>query len=594
MTHAFIAPLSVIINPADFTTLSGTATVTASSATVAFTVAQTLAANTPITFSSQPTTVYTIQTATIASTTATLTSNYSGSTTSGVTATTGGSAAFTGFFWLDVPANNVSPKPGAVSQVPWIDSATLALLRAGSIVEQPFISPYLPTAGTLAGTVTVTNGSPTLTFTVAQSLPANTTLTFSNQTGNAHSYTVQTATNSSTSATLTTNFTGSTASGVTVQTGGTQDAFQSAMVTAFNAAQTVLTNSSAPIAGVIGSRFNASWSTVAAGLVVFDPASKLAADIGWAAAAGLIPGVTVGRATGYTPTSSTVNKIVRATAYTPQGTNAQRSLVSTSSADSAAGIGAQKVTLTYLDTSFVQHVEVIATNGTGFTNTVGTDIAYIESMVVTQVGTSGGANFGTISIMTTTGGGGSAWGSIAVNATGNTLSGTATATNGNASVTFTVAQSLSAGQPIQFSNQQGTIYFVQTTTSNSTTATLTANFTGTTASGLTVTLGSGDSQTFWCHHYVPAGITCYVRNVNAAGSSLQQTCLLARTGNPSASNLPLLQIGPTFQSQASGPSVDHHFPSALAIAGPDLIVGVVHPFAATSNTAFFNFEYLQF
>jgi hypothetical protein len=296
---------------------------------------------------------------------------------------------------------------------------------------------------------------------------------------------------------------------------------QSSLQTLFTAAQTALNNTASPLAGLVATEYTGlAWVSVASGLVVFDPVGRLVTDIYWAAAAGLIPGVTTGRATGYVSTSAASNKAIMATTYTPQGTNAQRSLVSTSANDSSSGTGAQQVTITYLDAAFAVHTEVVTLNGTNPVNTVGTNYAYIESMVVTQVGSTG-TNQGQVDIYTGTAGSGSIWGSIAVNG------------------------------------------------------------------------GVGDNQTFWCHHYVPAGVTCYILSMECTSYSVLGTMYLAHSGNPSATNLPWVQIGPTVLHPA-GDYREHDFTSALAVTGPDLIELFTRPSTATADTSLGNFEYIQF
>jgi hypothetical protein len=296
---------------------------------------------------------------------------------------------------------------------------------------------------------------------------------------------------------------------------------QAALVTAYGTAQAALTATASPLSGLVASEYTGSaWVAVASGLVVFDPTQKLIADISWAAAAGLVPGVTSGRATGYCSTSAIANKMINATTYTPQGTNAQRSLVSTNANDSASGTGAQEVTITYLDAAFAVHTEVVTLNGTTPVNTVGTNYAYVESMVVTQCG-SAGSNQGTVELFTGLAGAGTAWCSIAFNSP------------------------------------------------------------------------SGDNQTFLCHHYVPAGVTCYILSMECAGYSVLATQYLAHMGNPSATNLPWVQIGPTVLHPA-GDYREHDFDVALAVPGPDLIQLWTRPVSATANTELGNFEYIQF
>lgn len=231
---------------------------------------------------------------------------------------------------------------------------------------------------------------------------------------------------------------------------------------------------------------------------------------------GLIPGATTGRAQGYTATSAASGKAIRATTYTPQGTDAQRSLNSTSANDTSAGTGARTVTLTYLNTSFVLKTETVTMNGTTAVNTVATDIAFIESIVVASVGSVGG-NVGTIQVWTATAAAGSVWGSIA----------------------------------------------------------------------------ASDNQTFWAHHYVPTGVTCYLLTVTAGATVVAGQTNLNRTGNPLNANSPQLQIGVTLIHVAAG-TWDHDFEIPLAVAGPDFIFLVERPVAATASTAVAGFEYMQF
>lgn len=222
------------------------------------------------------------------------------------------------------------------------------------------------------------------------------------------------------------------------------------------------------------------------------------------------------RAQGYTATSATSGKVIRATTYTPQGTNAQRSVNSTSASDTAAGTGAQKITINYLDTSFTLQSETVTLNGTGAVNTVSTTIAFIESIVVSQVG-SGGGNVGTIQIFTGTAGGGSVWGSIA----------------------------------------------------------------------------PSDNQTFWAHHYVPTGVTCYLIAFSAGSTVVAGQCNLNHSGNPLSTNTPQLQIGLTIMHVAAG-TWDHQFEVPIALPGPDLVWLVERPVATTASTAVAGFEYIQF
>lgn len=240
-------------------------------------------------------------------------------------------------------------------------------------------------------------------------------------------------------------------------------------------------------------------------------------DAGWAVAMGLLDdGATlVGRAQGYVATSATSGKAVYATTYTPQGADAQRSVKSTSASDTAAGTGARTVRLTYLTSAFVLKTEDITLNGTTAVATVGTDIAYVESMVVLTAG-SGGGNAGTIQLWTSSTGTGTAWATIA----------------------------------------------------------------------------ASDNQTFFAHHYVPAGVTCYVLSITCGATVVAGQTNLNKLDLATA-NATQLQIGMTLVHAAAN-SWDHTFTVPLAVPEKSLIWLVERPVASTASTALAGFEYIQF
>lgn len=241
-------------------------------------------------------------------------------------------------------------------------------------------------------------------------------------------------------------------------------------------------------------------------------------DAAWAVAMGLLTdgNTLVGRAQGYTATNATTGKAIRATTYAPQGANAQRSVNSTNANDTAAGTGARSVTINYLNTSFQLLSETVTMNGTTAVATVATDIAFIESITVTTVGSTGG-NVGTIQVWTNNNGTGTVWGSIAAT----------------------------------------------------------------------------DNQTYWAHHYVPAGVTCYLLKFAAGATVVAGQCNVNHSGNPLGANIPQLQIGLTLVHAAANMN-EHSFSVPLALPGPDLIWLVERPNANTASTAVAGFEYIQF
>jgi hypothetical protein len=105
---------------------------------------------------------------------------------------------------------------------------------------------------------------------------------------------------------------------------------------------------------------------------------------------------------------------VRATTYNEPSANAQRSVASSSASDSAAGVGARTITLTYHDaTGAGPFTETITLNGTTPVNTVATNICFIEKILVATVGSTR-RNVGVITLFAGTGGGGGTVGTLGV------------------------------------------------------------------------------------------------------------------------------------------------------------------------------------
>jgi hypothetical protein len=120
-----------------------------------------------------------------------------------------------------------------------------------------------------------------------------------------------------------------------------------------------------------------------------------------------------GFADGKVVLSATTPTLICATAHTEQTTNAQRSIVSSSANDSAAGTGARTVRVTYLTaTGLGPYTEDVTLNGTTPVNMVATNVCYVERIEVLTVG-SGGTNAGVVSLKAATGGGGATVWSIA-------------------------------------------------------------------------------------------------------------------------------------------------------------------------------------
>lgn len=112
-------------------------------------------------------------------------------------------------------------------------------------------------------------------------------------------------------------------------------------------------------------------------------------------------------------TTASLNRVlVKRTAYTEQTTNAQRSIVSSSTLDTALGTGARTILITYLDaTGAGPYTETLTLNGIVAVNTVATNICYIEQVSVITAGATG-SNAGIISIKSAVAGAGATIGTI--------------------------------------------------------------------------------------------------------------------------------------------------------------------------------------
>lgn len=116
---------------------------------------------------------------------------------------------------------------------------------------------------------------------------------------------------------------------------------------------------------------------------------------------------------GYTTTVGTGFVAICGTLYTEQTTDAQRSVVSSSVSDAAAGTGARTLRITYYDQTLVgPFTEDVVLNGTTPVDTTNVNICFIESIEILTVGAAGG-NVGTISLKAAAAGGGATVGSIA-------------------------------------------------------------------------------------------------------------------------------------------------------------------------------------
>ncbi len=106
-------------------------------------------------------------------------------------------------------------------------------------------------------------------------------------------------------------------------------------------------------------------------------------------------------------------------------------------------------------------------------------------------------------------------------------------------------------------------------------------------------IAAQDNQTFWAHHYVPSGVTCYILSMTCGATVVAGQTNINHFGNPLSTNLPELQIGVTLVHVAAG-TWDHQFLVPISVTGPDLILLTERPVSSTASTALAGFEFIQF
>lgn len=116
---------------------------------------------------------------------------------------------------------------------------------------------------------------------------------------------------------------------------------------------------------------------------------------------------------GQVNTAATTEVVVRSTAYNEPAVQAQRSIASANTADTAAGTGARQIRITYLDNlGDGPFFETVTLNGTTPVNTIATNIRFVEKLEVVSVG-SAGVNAGIITLFFGLAGAGGVIGTIA-------------------------------------------------------------------------------------------------------------------------------------------------------------------------------------
>jgi hypothetical protein len=110
------------------------------------------------------------------------------------------------------------------------------------------------------------------------------------------------------------------------------------------------------------------------------------------------------------------------------------------------------------------------------------------------------------------------------------------------------------------------------------------------AGGVIGTIAAGDNQTFWCHHYVPAGKTGFILTVEG-GSTVTVGGLTPNWVNPINANAPQKALDLTIRHGTTFVFKNYGVP--ISVSGPAILFLNETPAAATASTIFASFAWMQ-
>lgn len=106
-------------------------------------------------------------------------------------------------------------------------------------------------------------------------------------------------------------------------------------------------------------------------------------------------------------------------------------------------------------------------------------------------------------------------------------------------------------------------------------------------------LAVSPNQSFFCHHYVPAGVTCYVIKLAGSTTAAIGRSALYQLGDPRTPG-PATQLGDIICNLLGGFS-DTEYEYPLVVAGPNVILARQIPVASVGgNQAYAGFDYIEF
>lgn len=113
--------------------------------------------------------------------------------------------------------------------------------------------------------------------------------------------------------------------------------------------------------------------------------------------------------------------------------------------------------------------------------------------------------------------------------------------------------------------------------------------------GTVGTIAATDNSTFWAHHYVPTGKTCYLSAVRAGATVTNGAVTMQAAGNQLVSNLAQKNLSGSIRYGSANQVVSfYEWTIPIAIAGPNFIFLTGRADAATASTTLGSFDYLEF
>lgn len=110
------------------------------------------------------------------------------------------------------------------------------------------------------------------------------------------------------------------------------------------------------------------------------------------------------------------------------------------------------------------------------------------------------------------------------------------------------------------------------------------------------TIAATSNQTWWAHHYVPAGKTSYISGVNIGNTSSTAGgggVFILKASTPTVANTPEIQVSDFMGMPGAAASTTRSYDSPIQVVGPARIRAYVTPNATSTYNSFCSFDYID-